>query len=306
MSPTLTSNWAGALPEPVPDRQRIITRGEVLQATVEAERLGIDCPIEDELELGPYKPEEKELPGEVTSDEEFELPGTRRPQKGEGWWGFGPPFKPLRKGIPRDFVDGAGLCSSGRWPIQHRRLPDDFTSKRLQKVVFEGLLKCEKLRGVTSKGLDMKRMLMNLGVVCVEEMPFDHRVLEEVRVDLRIICKEAGHGDGLPREGDVVQLFKIRLIQSLLSAFQDPDAHFCEWWAKGTRLGSKSRKLPRASAVFDRKARWRKIDPSDEMHGGWQKNDPSLVELATLVQKQFEIEEAEGLTVKTTVGEATP
>ena len=117
-----------------------------------------------------------------------------------------------------------------------------------------------------SKGLDMKRMLMKLAVGRVEEMSFDHKVLEEVRANLRIICKEAGHGDGLSQEGDVVQLFEIRLIQSLLSAFQDPDAYFCEWWAKGTWPCSKSRKLPRAQAVFDRKTRWRKIDLSDEMH----------------------------------------
>ena len=32
----------------------------------------------------------------------------------------------------------------------------------------------------------------------LSESPFDRKVVERVRADLRIICKESGHGDGLP------------------------------------------------------------------------------------------------------------
>ena len=78
-----------------------------------------------------------------------------------------------------------------------------------------------------------------------------------VRTDLRLILKAAGMGDGLPREGDVVQHFEVRLIQDLLRAFADPDWHFCEWWARGVWIGAPSRKLPRAPAVFERKTKWK-------------------------------------------------
>ena len=35
----------------------------------------------------------------VTSDEEREPPGQRRPKKGEGWYGSGQPLTTLRKGL---------------------------------------------------------------------------------------------------------------------------------------------------------------------------------------------------------------
>ena len=52
---------------------------------MEMDSIGIHAPIKDELELGPYSPPSHELEGEITTDEETELPGTRRPRKGEGW-----------------------------------------------------------------------------------------------------------------------------------------------------------------------------------------------------------------------------
>ena len=62
---------------------------------------------------------------EETSEEERELPGRRRPRRGEGWWGIGRPLQPHRKGLNKEFVDGAGLPSPGRWRVKDRRLPDD-------------------------------------------------------------------------------------------------------------------------------------------------------------------------------------
>ena len=58
-----------------------------------------------------------------TSEEEREMPGTRRPRRGSGWWGIGRPLQPHCKGINKDFVDGAGILSPGRWKIKDRPLP---------------------------------------------------------------------------------------------------------------------------------------------------------------------------------------
>ena len=306
---SLTSDWQQGLPEATADRNKIITTERIQEASDEIEARSREAPIKDGLKLDGHKPEMTDAPNEITTDEETEHPGTTRPKKGAGWWGFGPPIRPLKKGVPRDFVDGAGLCSPGRWPISQRRIPDDYTSKRLQKVVRDGLLKSEKVWKSKKPEMDLKRMLMNLALGKLDKSPFDDEILREVRTELRIICKQAGHGDGLPREGDVVQHFEIRLIQALLSAFQDPDWYFCDWWAVGVWLGSPSRKLPRAPAIFDRKTRWRKIEPwrdffSDELHGGWQTNYPSLVEHARLVRTQFEGEERERLMTRTTIRKA--
>ena len=142
-------------------------------------------------------------------------------------------------------------------------------------------------------------MLLALGKF--KDSPFDDATVKDVRDDLRIACKQAGHGHGLPQEGDCVQRFEVRLIQVLLAAFEDPDSYFCIWWARGTWLGSATRKLPRAPAIFDRKVKWRTMEPVDELHQGWQVNYPSLAEHADLVQKQFEAEREEGLMIDTTV-----
>ena len=104
-------------------------------------------------------------------------------------------------------------------------------------------------------------------------------------MDLRLICKNAGHGDGLPQEGGIVQAYEVRLIQALLSACADPDWYFCDWWAKRVWLGAPDRKLPCTPAVFDRKVKWKKLEKSDELHGGWQQKYSSIGEHAHLVEK---------------------
>ena len=196
------------------------------------------------------------------------MPGMKRPPKGTGWWGQGPPLRPLRKGVPRDFVDGAGLCSPGRWAVKARVLPSDYLTKKLRKTLKEGLMKSfQKMRTKDPK-LDLRRLLFALSNGHHKESPFDTEVVREVRCDLRILCKQGGHGDGLPRTGDMIQEFEVRMIQSMLSAFGDPDHYFGEWWAKGTWLGSAQRKLPRTPAVFDRKIKWAKIEQVDELHSG--------------------------------------
>ena len=276
------------------------------EATLKLDRIGALAPIMDELKLGDAEPLERPIETDLTSDEESELPGTARPRKGAGWWGRGPPLRPMRKGIPRDFVDGAGLCSPGRWPIDRRILPEDFTSKRLRRIIHEGLVTAIERMRITENDdkLDAKKILVKLAMGLYPASPFDQATVEDVRAHLRSACKEAGHGDGLPREGDVVQLFEVRLIQSLLSAFQDPDHYYCNWWAVGTWLGSKLRKLPRTPAVFDRKVKWRMMEPVDSMHQGWQSNYPSLDEHVDLVQSQFEAEKVEGMMLDMTVRDA--
>jgi len=147
-------------------------------------------------------------------------------------------------------VDGAGLCSPGRWPVAQRVLPDDYTSKLLRKTLVDGLVSAMKAMRKADPTMDIKKLLLSLALGKFKGSPFDTTIVEEVRADLRIFCKQGAHGDGLPREGDVCQHFEVRLIQAMLSAFQDPDHYFCQWWATGTWLGSTSRKLPRTPRGF--------------------------------------------------------
>ena len=85
----------------------------------------------------------------------------------------------------------------------------------------------------------------------------------------------------------MVQKFHIRLIESMLQAFRDPDFYFCRWWAKGVWLGSPTRKLPRTPAVFDRKTKWRFQEMPEEGQGDWQRNYDPVEEHASLVERHF-------------------
>ena len=48
-----------------------------------------------------------------------------------------------RKGKHRDFVDGGGLCSPGRWPKDRRRLPRSEIAVVIQDIFLQALLKSE-------------------------------------------------------------------------------------------------------------------------------------------------------------------
>ena len=95
----------------------MVTEDQVLGATADMNAKGVDLPIKDGLEIGEPENLEQDMPGDITSDEESELPGTARPRKGAGWWGQGPALKATRKGVPREFVDGAAYARPGDGPL---------------------------------------------------------------------------------------------------------------------------------------------------------------------------------------------
>ena len=173
-------------------------------------------------------------------------------------------------------------------------------AKILQDVLIKALLLSEK----SLPGGSFKAVLHTIVAGKLERSPFSKELLDRVRDDLRLSLQRHGYGDGLGREGDRVQPFEVRLIQDLLCAFGDPDAYFCEFWAKGVWLGSQARKLPRTPAVFDRKVKWKFSEPSEEHKGEWQTNYSSLREHAATVTVQFLEEEREGLMTQISLREA--
>ena len=72
-----------------------------------------------------------------SSDEDED--GFPKQRLGSGVWGTGPPMVSELMGKRRAFVDGAGLCSPGRWPPEQRK--DESLDGRLgmAKQCFEQL-----------------------------------------------------------------------------------------------------------------------------------------------------------------------
>ena len=229
-----------------------------------------------------------------TSDEENKLGGIRRPKRGEGWWGRGPPIAIHHKGEPRPITDGAGLPSPGRWPIQRRILPDDSVVNKLREIVRDCLVACAQ----SWPKQCMKRKLLEIACGRCRESPFDGRKIQEARTKLRQTLREAGHGSCEARPGDRPQKFDTRLMRGLLAACQDPDHHFCEWWSRGVWLGSDARRLPRTPAIFERKRTRRLSFPEEGEWAEWRPNYASAEENRLKVEAQFAEEEAEGLMVR--------
>jgi hypothetical protein len=158
-----------------------VPQDEVDKASEEADRKGVGRPIREGIEGDvqealsedeTHDPTER-LPKDAediasTSEEERELPGTRRPKRGEGWWGRGEALRPYRKGTARDFVDGAGLPSPGRWPVERRRLPEPRVADRLRKSLKKGLIDIEKFL----PGGSLKATLARLSRGGLTESPF--------------------------------------------------------------------------------------------------------------------------------------
>ena len=301
-SSSSSSPWLGA--------NEIIPESEILWATEAANAKGIDHSIKDGIDVPlpcPSSDEDEDLswkvvgdPEDATTDEERELAGTPRPPRGAGHWGQGPAMRISRKGKHRDFVDGGGLCSPGRWPKYRRRLPRSEIAVVIQDIFLQALLKSEG----DLPGGSFKTALHHIIAGKLSSSPFTATLLSHTRDDLRFALIKAGSGDGLPLGGDWEQHFEVRLIQVLLYAFDDPDALFGEFWAKGVWLGSQERKLPRTPSVFDRKVKWKYSEPTEPLNSEWQTNYPSVREHAAIVHKQFEEEEREGLMTQMTLRDA--
>ena len=122
----------------------------------------------------------------------------------------------------------------------------------------------------------------------LKESPFPREEIDILRGILRDVLEDFGFDRGEARPGDADQQTEVRLLQSLMEAFRDPDSYFCEWWSLGVWLGSPTRRLPRAPAIFDRKTKWKFQEIAEEVHGDWQRNYSSMSEHAALVQRQFE------------------
>ena len=154
------------------DRPALFSSIDLVSETDALNVIGTSRPVKDELELGAFKPMDMDVRGGVTTDEETELPGVMRSRKGDGWIGRGLPLATHRKGLRRDFVDGAGLCSPGRWRVANRVLPDDHLAKRLQNFFTKGLRACEKSWLTKDNSLDFKKKMCVMAVGRLKESPF--------------------------------------------------------------------------------------------------------------------------------------
>ena len=163
-------------------------------------REGIDSLIDPRLL---YDDDEQQYVGDepeqdLTSEEESEAGGVPRTLKGAGWRGMGPPLMARRKGVPRAIIDGGGIPSPGRWAVANRRLPDSLTLQRIQRILTEGLVRCEHSypRADPFAGGMLRAELLHSACGRRTRFPFPKQALERTREEIREALSEQGFKPG--------------------------------------------------------------------------------------------------------------
>ena len=171
-----------------------------------------------------------------------------------GCAGWGPPRIAMNMGAKRQFVDGGGLCSPGRWAREDRKNPD-YGFKDLVGELYK-MFEKEVTDGAGAKITPMD-FALRLAAGKFTEDPFGERML----VDARHVIANAL---GLPNDAiEAVegQELRLDLIAAILRKAGDPDWRFFLDIKKGVNLGVDA-ELPRADQVFEEKVRW-KLDAVD-------------------------------------------
>ena len=213
---------------------------------------------------------------------------------GSGWTGHGEPYSVGRGARRRHLVDGGGLCSPGRWPRAHRRLPEGLCAW-LRGLVLSEIAKIDNDRPGGLLGL-----LGDLASGRVKSDPFPKESTEKMRNALRCELGKLGiETDARP--GDRPQTINVRLLGGLLQAAGDPDWRVMDTYAKGVHIGVGVR-MPRTPAVFPPKRKWRlsgQQDPfaylEEDFGGGTCSNYTSAVGYADLVEKTLRDQAGRGL-----------
>ena len=134
-------------------------------------------------------------------------------------------MQPHRKGLNKDFVDGAGLPSPGRWRVGKRNLPDDDVARSLRRELRDALRDMEsELPGGT-----LRQAMLRMAQGGLTQSPFPKQKIDFLRKRLRKVLRKYGFGEGQAQDGDAKQITDVRLLQALMRACKDPDHHFVEW-----------------------------------------------------------------------------
>lgn len=219
--------------------------------------------------------------------------------------GVGEPLQLRHRGGLRGVVDGAGLCSPGRWRPQDRLLGEGKAVDQIRGLVRTTVLAwqaSENERIGTEKGL--RAAIFELAAGKRRQEPVPKALSTRLSDGLARIAKTHG-ADPMPREGDRPQKIQVRLLGAVANLLEDPDSTYPDQVAVGVRLGV-GVTMPRVPDVFEKKTKW--ALPAEDEHetGGerWADNYASARERPHKVREQFEKEVAEGLIVKVPVAEA--
>lgn len=209
-------------------------------------------------------------------------------QQYHGYWigGQGTPRLTIALGKIREFHDGAGLTSPGRWPKDRRVFPQEPLLLSIRK--------------------DLENLLLEtFGQKRLDRLFFEIIAKQEVFEDAFLSAARSKLGEGLkafcekPLWIEPGQPFYLNLVQGLARLMNDADVDILETYKDGVPLGILN-PLPRQPLVFEEKKSWKlTLDPLD-VPSLENENYPSLHGHAQTIREQFEAEQLEGMMLEMT------
>ena len=162
----------------------------------------------------------------------------------KGWCGLGEPMSVGVGFTCREYCDGQGLASPGRWPVASRRYPD---TDWWQSVASSYMSFAEQ-HGTTE-------LLMSLALGKVRKCPFKPADVQALKNE--VIMKLSSMGMNLTRcSGDRNDVpIDFRSLDLLLRAADDPEVGLGSF-AQGVIVGPGAR-MSRLPALYKRKKKWR-------------------------------------------------
>ena len=167
---------------------------------------------------------------------------------------WGPPRVASNMGVKRQFVDGGGLCSPGRWAREDRKIAD-YGLKDLVQSLRD--LFVSKIAGERGENLTPMEFALKLAAGKFPGTPFSEELLREARA----VIKDFFRLPAGAAEAAAGQELRLGLIAAILKRAGDPDWRYFIELEKGVNLGV-DQELPRAAEVFEEKVKW-KLDAVD-------------------------------------------
>jgi hypothetical protein len=201
--------------------------------------------------------------------------------------GVGPPMQVVWAGRRRDFHDGAGLCSPGRWHPDKRRPCSSPLAAELRQGL-QALLR--------AKVPNHPRLVFQLACGQLSSSPFSPDLLTEARGLWFALLERRGLQPAQLRVVPDFQPFLLPALGATMQILGDPDWRILDerhdGFSSGVPVGVHT-KMPRVPALYERKVRWRKLDVTD--FSAEVENYRSIVGLEDQLERQFEEEAALGM-----------
>ena len=220
----------------------------------------------------------------------------------EGWklrGGTGEPRICRTPGKIREFHDGAGLASPGRWDLECRtwnqqQFWTNLRERSLQLVLDscggpQNLdLECFQMAAKGEKGCSIVR----------------NQMLQSKLVELWMsLLKEEGCDVNGLDEITPGQPFRLKLMQALLERAGDTDHKFLLQGQEGFPVGV-IHKLPRTPHMYEEQSAWKLEDDPYMREEIWRENYESVKDHEEYVREHFKTECEEGLMERMTLEEA--